>query len=301
MPDYVELVGEYDYTMWSYPGSDGQIKVLPGRLIDGTQVVGYVDEDQLQRGVTYLFRGVWVEHPKYGKQFIFQTCGIAQPIGERGTVNYLQRGPHIGEKRAKELWLKYGKDALEVVRERPEEIAAAIAGLTEEKAKEAAAWFNEHKDQERTVRGLEEMGLTKWQQKAVIAKWGSRSGEMIRDNAFVLMTIRGFGFGFADKIYLKLGGNPASVERIGWCAWNAIHRERDGNTWVDIRVCFAAISESVSGIRVDPQAGILWAKKNGHIVSRLDKQGKEWLSNRLRDASEDRLANAVCQAIMDRA
>ena len=294
-----ELIGEYDYTERYYPASDGQIKILPGRLIDGTQVVGYCDEAQLQSGLTYLFRGYWKDDEKYGKQFLFHSVGLAQPVGERGTVAYLQRGPGIGRKRAVRLWELYGQDALEAVRDRPQEIAAALAGLTEEQATEAAAWFKVHKDREIVTRDLEEIGLTKRQQEQAIEKWGAGAAQFIRDNAFILMGLRGISFLKADKLYLELGGDPQGVERLAWCAWNALHRERQGNTWTTPGICTQAILQSVSVLEVHPGVGISYGVESKIIARRVDSSGRIWLAENSKAKAEMRLANAVHRAIAE--
>ena len=264
-----ELVAEYDYTERHYPASDGQVKILPGRLMDGTQVVGYCDEDQMQCGLTYLFRGYWSEY-RGQKQFQFHSVGIAQPVGQRGTIAYMQRGPGIGGKRARAIWDKYGQSSLEAIRERPEEIAASGLRITEEVAREAAAWFQSHKDREIVIRDLEEIGLSKRQQEWAIEQWGARAAEVIRANYFELMKCRGVGFSRADKLYLENGGDPQSIERLGWAAWNGLHREREGNTWTDPAICFTAIRKSVTVLETLPGAGIDWGVAAGHIANRVD-------------------------------
>ena len=255
-------------------------------------------EGELQAGLTYLFRGYWGEY-RGKKQFCFSSCGIAQPVGKRGTVAYLQRGPGIGAKRAEQLWAKYGQDALEAVRERPEEVAAAVAGLSLERAKEAAAYFKAHKDREAVERDLEEIGLTRKQQEAAIEKWGAKAGQVIRENAFRLMTLHGIGFGKADKLFLSLGGDPAAVERLGWCAWNALHREREGNTWCKPLICMSAIGQSVSGVDFSPTAGLNFAVEKRIICHRKDPQGRNWLAEDGRAEAEGKLASAVHRAIVE--
>lgn len=294
-----ELTGEFDFIQRKYPASDGQVKVLPALLVDGTQICGYCKEDELQTGVTYLFRGFWTSHERYGRQFNFHSYGITQPVGQRGTVAYLQRGPGIGRKRALQIWSLWGQDSLRKVRECPEEVAAAVAGITEERAREAAAYFTTHIDREIVTRDLEEIGLSKRQIEWAIGKWGARAAETIRKNAYILMLCRGFGFGRADKLYLELGGDPTNVERLGWSAWNALYRDREGSTWLEPSVAIKAIEKSVSGVEVIPQAGIDWAIEQGHVVKRVDEAGKMWIAEDTRAAAETRLANAVYKAMVE--
>ena len=299
---YEELTGEFEYIKRKYPASDGQIKILPGILADGTQVVGYCGEDELECGLTYLFRGFWSE-TQWGKQFVFYSFGISQPVGQRGTVSYLTRGPGIGRKRAMQIWEKYGQDALEVVRERPKEVAAAIAGLTEAKATEAAAYFQAHKDREIVTRDLEELlsggGFPKKLIDKLIEKFGAKATEKIKANPWLLMRFSGVGYGRADKLYLRLGNRPDTVDRMGWCCWNALHKDRDGSTWRPIEFGRVAITKGVAGMDVKPQEGIDWAIAQRHIAVRKNGDGRTWISEQERAGAERRLASQVHRAMVE--
>ena len=299
---FKELTGEFDYIKRKYPASDGQIKILPGVLVDGTQIVGYCGEDELECGLTYLFRGYWAE-TKYGKQFNFHSFGIAQPVGQRGTISYLTRGPGIGSKRAKQIWDLYGQDSLDAIRERPEEVAAKVNGLTEQKAKEAAAYFKAHKDREIVTRDLEELlaggGFPKKLIDKLIEKWGAKAAEKIRANPYRLMRFRNVGYGKADKLYLQLGGQPDTPERLGWCAWNALHKERDGSTWKPLAFGLQAIQKGVAAVDAVPQVGIDWAVANHYIETRRNGGGQVWIAESERARAEERLANQVHRAIVE--
>jgi exodeoxyribonuclease V alpha subunit len=134
----VELTGEFDFERHVF--GRGDARTIIGTLEDGTIVKGRAIEGRLETGMPYRFYGHWTEHPKYGKQFAFQSFTLVQPSGERGTIQYLQRGPGIGRKRAIAIWAAFGEEALEVVRTQPGRVAEAV-GLPEGKAIEAAAYF----------------------------------------------------------------------------------------------------------------------------------------------------------------
>jgi len=272
-------------------------------LVDGTTVKGRAREDELESGLTYLFRGYWSEHPKYGKQFAFYSFGVAQPVGQRGTIAYLTRGPGIGRKRAQTIWELYGQGSLDAIRDRPKEVAAKVKGLTEEKATEAATYFQAHKDREIVTRDLEELlaggHFPKRLIDRLIEKWGAKAAERIRANAYILMRFSGVGFGKADRLFLQLGGQPDTPERLGWCAWNALHKDRDGHTWRPLEFGRQAITKGVAGVDVVPQAGIDWAVERHHIAIRRDERGRVWIAEQERAVSEKRLASQVHKAIVE--
>ena len=300
---YEELTGEFDYIKRKYPAADGQFKILPGILLDGTQIVGYCGEDDFECGMTYLFRGYWQDDPRYGRQFFFHSFGVAQPVGQRGTVAYLTRGPGIGRKRAKLIWDLYGQDALDAIRERPEEVAAKVSGLTTDRAKEAAAYFKAHKDREIVTRDLEELlaggGFPRRLIDKLIERWGARAAILIRENAYRLVLFSGVGYGKADKLYLQLGGRPDTPERLGWCCWSALHKDRSGSTWLPLEFGRQAISKGVAGVDAKPQDGIDWAVAEHHIAVRRDAAGRQWIAEGSKAAAEARLANQVHRAMVE--
>lgn len=298
---YEELTGCLEYEKNVF-GKDDDRSVI-ALLEDGTVVKGRARERELEAGLTYLFRGYWTDHPKYGKQFQFHSFGVAQPVGQRGTVAYLTRGPGIGRKRAMQIWNLYGQGALEAIRERPAEVATRVKTLTEQKATEAAAYFKAHKDREIVERDLAELlsggGFPRRLPDKLIRKWGARAAELIRGNAYCLMVFSGVGFGRADKLYLQLGGRPDTPERLGWCCWNALHKDREGHTWRPLEFGRLAITKGVAGVDVVPQAGIEWAVKEHHIAVRKDAAGRLWIAERERAAAESRLVNQVHRAMVE--
>jgi hypothetical protein len=298
---YEELIGIFDYEQNVFDKNDDRAVV--GRLEDGATVRGKAREDELQTGLTFLFRGYWTEHPRYGKQFAFHSFGVAQPVGQRGTVAYLTRGPGIGHKRAQQIWEIYGQGALDAIRERPEDVAAKVKGITTDRAMEAAAYFKAHKDREIVTRDLEELlaggGFPRKLIDKLIEKWGARAAERIRANAYCLMIFCNVGYGKADRLYLQLGGRPDTPERLGWCAWNALHKDRDGSTWRPWEFGRLAITKGVAGVDVVPQAGIDWAIAQHHIAVRRDAAGRQWIAEQERAGAERRLATQVHRAIVE--
>lgn len=299
--DHEELRGEFSREQNVFGRDDDRTVV--GRLDDGTQVKGRAREGELETGVTYLFRGFWREHERFGRQFNFYTFGVAQPVGQRGTIAYLTRGPGIGRKRALQIWELYGQDALDAIRDRPEEVAAKVSGLTTEKAKEAAAYFQSHKDREIVTRDLEELlsggGFPKRLIDKLIDRWGAKAAEKIKANAYELMVFRGVGHAKADRLYLQLGGRPDSPERLGWCAWNALHKDREGHTWRLADFGKQAIAKGVSGVDVVPNVGLAWARNAGHIAVRRNGDGRVWIAERERASAERRLASEVHRAMVE--
>lgn len=296
-----ELTGIFDYERNVF-GQDDDRTVI-AKLDDGTVVKGKAREGELECGLTYLFRGFWTTHERWGPQFQFYSFGVAQPAGQRGTVAYLSRGPGIGRKRAVLLWEIYGEQALDAIRNSPEEVAAKVKGLTTERAREAAAYFQAHKDREIVTRDLEELlsggHFPKRLIDKLIEKWGAKAAELIRENPYRLVLFSGVGYARADQLYLQLGGDPATAERAGWCCWSALHKDSSGSTWQPVEFAKAAIRKgvAVAGVEIDPKAGLEWAVEKRIIAVRRDEAGRAWVAEGRRAREEGRLANHVHRAI----
>ena len=290
---YEELTGEMDFEKAVF-GQDDDRTVI-GLLIDKTTVKGKAREYELETGLTYRFYGYWTEHPRYGKQFAFQSFVLAQPSGQRGTVAYLQRGPGIGRKRAEAIWELYGPAALDAIRTKPEEVAARVKGLTPQMAREAAVYFRAHVAVEATTRDLLELltglGTPRKLVEKLIEKWGAKAAELIRENPYRLMVFKSVGFMRADRLYLQLGGRPDAPERLGWCIQNALHKDREGHTWRPVEFGAAAC--------INGWHGVLWAEKEHHIIIKKDAAGRQWIAESERAAAELRLANQVHRAMVE--
>ena len=244
-----ELVGEFDYIKFQYAAAEGQIKVMPAVLADGTAVIGTVDEDFFEQGLTYLFSGHWAEHPKYGPQFTFTSVGIAQPKGEHGTRSYLMQIDGIGRARAAKIWDLFGADSLRTCREQPEVIAEQI-GIPIEAAQHVADYLTAHLQTEELNRALLEFGLSGRQVKWAIRQWGDAGPARIRDNAFILMECPGIGFLRADRLFLDSGATanrPSGWPGARGTNCTATAKDRPGNQPVlALRPCGRAWRTSIS-------------------------------------------------------
>ena len=297
---YKELTGEFSFERNVF--GQGEDRTIIGELADGTTVKGRAGEDELECGLTYRFLGYWTKHFKYGEQFAFDSFLIAQPSGQRGVVAYLSRAPHIKRQRALILWDLYGADAVKMVREQPDLVAAAVSGLTPDRAAEAANWFRAHKALEDTTTALLELlagiGAPKKLIDKLIERFGANAAEVIREEPYKLIYFRGVGFLKADKLYLQLGKDPSNPERLGWCAWHTLHKDSEGHTWMPLGAAYKAIEKNITGTDAKPDAGLAWALEQKKIVLR-EVDGQKWIAEIERYDAEAKLASYIHRAIVE--
>ncbi|KKK80721.1 hypothetical protein LCGC14_2820680, partial [marine sediment metagenome] len=105
-----EITGVFEYEIARFSNGDDAPATIIGRLEKdpktGQQVTikGPSEEGALDYDLSYRFYGRWVNHHKYGRQFVFSSFTLSSPYGERGTVKYLAKADGIGRRRAQQIW-----------------------------------------------------------------------------------------------------------------------------------------------------------------------------------------------------
>ena len=292
-----EISGEFEFERNVF--NSGEDRTIIGELADGTTIKGRASEGSLEHGLTYRFYGNWTNHPKYGKQFAFQSFTLATPSGQRGTVSYLQRGPGIGRKRALQIWDAFGSESLEVLRYMPDKVANAIGGMPLEKWVSAAEYFQKLAGVEAVTIELTELlggrGFPRTLITAVMEKWGNAAPDFIRGNPYILMQFKGAGFLRTDALYLELGHPADSVERQAYCIWHALHSDTEGHTWLPLDRCVKHLERNIAGGTVDAEKAVEWALGENLIVVH-GANGDRWLAAFERAAAEMKIADCVHQA-----
>jgi exodeoxyribonuclease V alpha subunit len=299
----IELTGEFDFERHVF--GRGDARTIIGTLEDGTVVKGRAIEGRLETGMPYRFYGYWTEHPKYGKQFAFQSFTLVAPSGERGTIQYLQRGPGIGRKRAIAIWAAFGEEALEVVRTQPRRVAEAV-GLPEGKAIEAAAYFVSLAGLEKVTIELADLlgnrGFPRALAEQLLGEFGNDAPNVVKFNPYILMRFRGVGFLRADQLYLELGHPADAITRQAYCIHYAITSDQEGHTWHPATVAADAIRENVDGAAIDPEAAIAHGIAEGLIVesTKFGGPGCRWIADAVKAGQEAKLAALLVAAMLER-
>lgn len=289
-----EITAVYLRERLRFQSSDGDTVIADIRLANGSgelftdalnvAVKGKADVDELQPHQTYRFYGRgWSDYTnkRTGQtehQFNFQTFIRSQPHGRAGVISYLKcagRGHGIGQARATTLWEKFGSDAVRILREEPEIAAAAVAGLSVDGAKEAAAWLEEEHALEGCTIDLIDLlagrGFPKDTARKAVKLWGNRAAEIIKRDPYQLMGFRGCGFKRADALWMELGLPAGRLRRQALCAWYTIASNTDGHTWFSVEFCAQGLRQQIGGADVRPAAAIKLAKKIGQLS--LDRNG----------------------------
>lgn len=289
-----ELTGTLDRIIWATPESD----VVIAALRCGAVVVGPVDEQSVEHGVTYRFMGKWTDHPKHGPQFAFSTYVPDAPATRPGVVKYLMdEAECIGRARAEQLWDRFGADAVRIAREFPEQIVDAGI-LAADQAELAAKSLRAAAAMEKTKIDLFGLflgrGFSGRLVRDVIEKWGARAPEVIRRNPFILLTesMPSCGYRRCDKLYLDLGGKRNSLKRQMLAGWNSLREDSLGHTWY--RVAWAADEITKQcGLDTDPYRAIQLGIRGGWLSLYREDEKRKWVAEWEKANAERRLADSI--------
>lgn len=277
-----------------YSDPDRQFVIL--ELTDGASVMGNADAGAFSAGQLYRFHGRWKDG-KFGPEFAFDTFVKDAPLTQSAVVKYLSETCHgVGKVTAERLWVKYGSDAVRMLREQPLDVANAGI-LSRDNAEEAGRDLERFQHVERTK--VELFGLFAGKGfrgeviERAIGKWGVRAPGMIRKNPFRLLLRRlpGCGFKKCDKLFLELGLSPSRIVRQCAAAWNAIREDRSGSTWTDAQAVFDAVLGVIPD--ADPVKAMRYLIRGGWIRLRRGDGSARYVAVRERADAEQRVADNV--------
>ncbi len=131
--------------------------------------------------------GSFTIHPSYGTQFSADRIVRSFPEDAEGILKYLAFGgvKGVGAATARKIVDRFGDEALEVIRTRPEALTC-IAGITEKRARAIGAAFTSRYALRDLMEFLAARGLDAGLAPALYRRYGERAAAVIRENPYVL-------------------------------------------------------------------------------------------------------------------
>lgn len=167
--------------------------------------------------VLYNLHGRYVEHPRYGLQFQFDTYEKPLPMEGVGIIKYLSspQFPGIGEKTAAKIVEVLGEDCLKQMRDDPD-ILYTIPGLTEKNILSLQEGLSQENDGlEDLVQFLSVHGIGIRNMIRLNRAYGKQALPKLKENPYrVMEECDGFGFETADKIAMSLGFSKEDPRRL---------------------------------------------------------------------------------------
>lgn len=163
----------------------------------------------------YEFRGRWVNHAKFGRQFQFEQAELRLPSTKKGVIRYLSSIAYgVGEVRAAKIIAALGEDCLTKLQEAPD-LLDTLDFLTAQQREE----IKQHLRENRVVAELSALicreGITPALVAKIVKHYGNDAIQVVKENPYQLAEdIEQIGFVTADRIAKAVGIAPDSPFRI---------------------------------------------------------------------------------------
>jgi ATP-dependent exoDNAse (exonuclease V) alpha subunit len=276
-----------------------------GRLEGGVPVKGMLEEDEeLQEGQTYRFMGRWDDHPRYGRQFWFDSHVLDVPHSRHGVIRYLtEYAEGVGKARATRLFDRYGTDAVAVLADTPDRVvadgilSAEVAAEASQTLRGMVATRDTHID---LIDLLDGRYFPRKLPDRLIRLWGAGASKKLREDPYALVRekIKGCGFKRTDALYCDLGHDQASLERQMLCMWHALATDTEGHTWHPVHKAVDALRAAVGGVTLQPTPAILLGVERGHLTVWQHTPGEAiqkdaWIAECVKASNERVIAEQV--------
>ena len=171
---------------------------------------------KVQCGETLLLKGKWVNHPKHGRQFSFDSFESKLPASAYGIRKYLASGliHGIGKTYANKIVDKFGADTLKVISEDSARLKE-VEGIGKKRIKSIREAWEEQKAVREVMMFLQTYGVTDALCLRLVRKYGNSAKTILESDPYrIIREVKGIGFKTADKIALNLGLSNNGPERI---------------------------------------------------------------------------------------
>lgn len=183
----------------------------------------------------------------------------------------------MGPATARRIVERFGNDTLEVFKFYPKKLAE-VKGISEDRAEEIAAEFNEKWGLWQIVEFLEKFGIGPSNSKKIYDKLGANAVEKIEDNPYILVDITyGVDFFKIDKIAIKLGIEINSFERIkAGIKYALLLASYNGNTCVEEKVLINFVKDKLNASEEYIEENLISLKASDEIVLESRDDETDW-------------------------
>jgi len=180
-------------------------------------------------------RGRWVRHATYGPQFRADVVERRMPEGIKEIFHYLSSGAvkGVGKATARLLIEEFGDEVLDVIEERPEEMAK-LRGVTLRRARQISESFRAQMGMRRLMEFLNKHEIPLELAMPLRRAYGDVALEVLKNNPYVLSEGEfGLEFSKADTLALSLGVEPEDTLRLeAGLLFELAHNLNNGHTFL---------------------------------------------------------------------
>lgn len=200
----------------------------------------------------YHFKGEYMIHPKYGKQFQIQSYEIILADDESEIIRYLSSPlfKGIGEKQATAIVELLGKDALNKIKE-DKHVLDYVRGMNEKKQETIVTVLSSQDFDQEVLSFFMGHGISTKHLALIQAVYQEHTLDILQHNPYQLIDdIDGIGFKTADDLAIKIGVDMMDDNRIKAAILYSLKEVcfQDGSTYHSIEAISQRFQRFIHGI-----------------------------------------------------
>lgn len=214
--------------------------------------------------------GVWIEDPRFGRQFKAERITCIAPTSTEGICRFLSSGliRGIGPKLAEAIVNRFGTDTIQILDHRPDRLRE-VPGLGKKKCDQIRKSWSDQRQSHDVMIYLQSQGIGTAMSARIWRRYGADAIAIVKRNPYRLAEeVRGIGFLTADQIALRMGIAKDSEMRAQAGLLHCLNRaaEDDGHVFLRQSELFLMTNETLD-IPVERLAEALNADAERGVVT----------------------------------
>jgi len=215
MTSQTELEGQIEKVTYSNEETGYTVATISARgYLEPVIIVGKIIAPN--PGEIILVKGVWVNHPRFGRQFKVEEHAKKVPATVVGIKKYLSSGlvKGIGPVMASRIVRKFGEKTLDIIEHKPHKLIQ-VEGVGPKRVEMIKRAWRDQKEIRDVMIFLQSHDVGTGYAAKIFRQYGKSSISVVTGNPYRLATdIFGIGFNTADKIAEKLGFENTAPVRV---------------------------------------------------------------------------------------
>ena len=172
----------------TFHNSDNGYVVARVRPTDGKEAITFVGTLHSPLiGEELKFKGGWIKHPKFGRQFQFSSCERILPTSTDGIVRFLSSGAirGVGPVTAQRLVDKFGEQTLEMMENEPKRLME-MEGIGDKKLAQILESYQEMRGLRDVMVFLESNGVSGTYGARILSAYGEQALTVLQRHPYIL-------------------------------------------------------------------------------------------------------------------
>lgn len=188
-------------------------------------------------GITYKLSGEWQKNKSYGRQLFIENYNEIIENNKKSIINYLSCGviKGIGPKTAEKIYAKFGNDTMFIMNNEIHRLSE-VQGISKKMVCKIEKSYRENYSAKEMISLLLHYGISPKIAIKAYGVLGYNAVELVKNNPYCLIKIKGISFDVADRIAASMGKDMHSMIRVKACAFAILYANEmeSGNTGMDI-------------------------------------------------------------------